>query len=109
MIWLTAAYWTRSLCSRDRFQHLASRQVSAADAGGCSDEEAVLDDETRRLLDDSHLLIATQRLLLLDAIGQGPISLTHPISVVREHAFCQFFQIKNVTLYDILNGMPKSC
>lgn len=31
----------------------------------------ILDDETRRLLDDSHLLIATQRLTLLDIIGQG--------------------------------------
>jgi len=44
---------------------------------GRGSESVMLDDETRRLLDDSHLLIATQRLTLLDIIGQGQ-SARHP-------------------------------
>ena len=65
---MDVAYWTRSLS--DRLQRLTSDGHHPH--LGC--EEAVLDDETRRLLDDSHLLIATQRLELLDIIGQGPIT-----------------------------------
>jgi len=64
---VSVAYWTRSLSARDRLQHL----TSAIDHPHLGCDEAVLDDETRRLLDDSHLLIATQRLALLDVIGQG--------------------------------------
>jgi len=68
MCTVSAAYWTRSLSARDRLQHL----TSAVDQIPLSCDEVVLDDETRRLLDDSHLLIATQRLTLLNIIGQGP-------------------------------------
>ena len=64
------AYWTRSLSARDQLQHL----TSSSHPHPC--DEAVLDDETRRLLDDCHLLIATQRLLLLDIIGQGLLTIT---------------------------------
>ena len=62
------AYWTRSLSARDRLQHLTSGHPHPNLAG----DEVILDEQTRRLLDDSHLLIATQRLVLLDIIGQGP-------------------------------------
>ena len=63
------AYWTRSLSARDRLQQL----TSAHPHPNLSGDEAILDDQTRRLLDDSHLLIATQRLVLLDIIGQGAL------------------------------------
>ena len=62
------AYWTRSLSARDRLQRLTSAHPHPNLAG----DEVILDEQTRRLLDDSHLLIATQRLVLLDIIGQGP-------------------------------------
>lgn len=58
---------------------MASREsrglLSSAAIGGCDESVLlpVLDDDTRRLLDDSHLLIASQRLLLLDIIGQGSL------------------------------------
>jgi len=66
---VSIAYWTRSLSARDRLQRLTSSVVD--DPHHLSCDEVLLDDETRRLLDDSHLLIATQRLALLDIIGQG--------------------------------------
>jgi len=59
---LSVAYWSRSLAV------CGSRGLLSGTAiGGCES----LDEDTRRLLDDSHLLIASQRLTLLDIIGQG--------------------------------------
>jgi len=75
---MVLAYWTRSLSARDRLQHLTSGQHHPH--LGCDD--VILDDETRRLLDDSHLLIATQRLALLDIIGQGPLRRSHSCTVL---------------------------
>jgi len=67
---IDTAYWTRSLSARDRLQHLTSTHPHPN--LGC--DEVILDDQTRRLLDDSHLLIATQRLVLLHIIGQGALA-----------------------------------
>ena len=63
-----SAYWTQSVSPRDRLQQLTAGPRHARLS---ADVSALLDDETRRLLDDSHLLIATQRLILLNVIGQG--------------------------------------
>ena len=63
------AYWSRSLSP-------------AALLSG--DDALLLDDETRRLIDDSHLLIATQRLVLLDVIGQGRHQCIHPLHVEQQ-------------------------
>ena len=62
LFWNSIAYWSQG-------EVLDQRMFLAA--ATTFPREPILDDESRRLLDDSNLIISRERLLLLDAIGQG--------------------------------------
>lgn len=63
---LVTAYLSHSEAIQHRLTHVNSHSSS---------REPILDEESRRLLNDSHLLINRDRLVLLDIIGQGACAL----------------------------------
>ena len=57
------AYWSQN----DLPTHQVVRQRNVA----ARDESALMDDESRRLIEDANLLISRDCLILCDIIGQG--------------------------------------
>ena len=63
------AYWNSSSLPHHGNQGVRQRAVAARD------ESTLMDDESRRLIEDANLLISRDSLILCDIIGQGQLLL----------------------------------